>query len=125
MPSTPPAIASSATCHTTGTTPQRNSAGIVKIVPDASELDALPTVCARFVSRIVPFFGRVVKTSADSTAIGIDVDTVSPARRPRYAFAAPNNTPNPSPASTAFNVNSARRGDGGSGVAAVVPERGG
>ena len=34
--------------------PQRKSAGIVKIVPVASEVDAEPMVCDRLASRIVP-----------------------------------------------------------------------
>ena len=34
--------------------PQRNSAGMVKIVPVASAVEAEPIVCDRFASRIVP-----------------------------------------------------------------------
>src|SRR5208282_1523246 len=41
------------------------------------------------------------------TAIGIDADTVSPARNPTYTVTAPNNTPNSIPNITVFAVNSA------------------
>lgn len=65
-----------------GATPHMNRAGIVKIVPEASEEEALPTVWARFASRIVPP-PRPRKSAAERTAIGIEVETVSPAFRPR------------------------------------------
>ena len=40
------------------------------------------------------------------TAAGIDAETVSPTRSPRYAFAAPNTRPRTTPTTTAFAVNS-------------------
>jgi len=42
----------------------------------------------------------------ESTAIGIDAPTVSPARRPRYTVEAPNNSPKRDPRMTALIVNS-------------------
>jgi hypothetical protein len=83
-PRTPPRNASPATCRIVGTTPHMKSAGIVKIVPVASDELALPIVCARFASRrLPPPFDTARKSIAESTAIGIEVETVSPAFRPR------------------------------------------
>ena len=45
----------------------------------------------------------------DSTEIGIDAETVSPARSPTYTVTAPNSSPNSPPSSTARNENSVRR----------------
>ena len=47
----PPSSASVATCQKGGAIPHRKSAGIVKIVPDASEELAEPIVCEMFASR--------------------------------------------------------------------------
>ena len=49
------------------------------------------------------------------TAAGIDAETVSPTRRPRYAFAAPKTRPSTIPEATAFAVNSGidSSGEGG------------
>ena len=88
--------------------PHRKSAGIVKIVPVASDVEAEPIVCDRFASRIVPFRPNSRKTATVITAAGIDADTVMPTRRPRYAFAAPKTMPSTTPATTAFTVNSGR-----------------
>jgi hypothetical protein len=44
----------------------------------------------------------------DSTEIGIDADTVNPARSPTYTVTAPNSSPNNPPSSTARNENSAK-----------------
>ena len=84
-----------------------NSAGIVKIVPDASEELALPIVCARFASSTVPPRAKTRNAATDSTAIGIEVETVSAALSPMYAFAAPKTIPKTSPQATALNVSSA------------------
>ena len=57
---------------------------MVKIVPVASEERAEPMVCERFASRIVPVAPPQSGSSATvSTAMGIDVETVMPTRRPR------------------------------------------
>ena len=69
---------SATTCRYGGAAPQRNSAGIVKIVPVASAVEAEPIVCERFASRIVPFRPRSRKTATVRTAAGIEADTVSP-----------------------------------------------
>ena len=66
--------------------PQRKSAGRVKITPLATELEAEPTVCDRFASRILLLTppARSVRNNATViTATGIDVEIVSPARKPR------------------------------------------
>jgi len=52
-PRRPPHIASRVICARLGGTPQRNSAGRVKITPLATELEAEPTVCAMLASRMV------------------------------------------------------------------------
>ena len=78
----------------------------MKIAPVASEVDAEPTVWEMFASRIVPRRPSTVKIATAITAAGIDADTVSPTRSPRYAFAAPNTTPSRTPMTTARAVNS-------------------
>ena len=55
----------------------------MKIVPEASEELALPIVCAMLASSSVPPRGSSLNTAADSTAIGIEVETVRPAFSPR------------------------------------------
>ena len=80
----------------------------MKIVPVASAVEAEPIVCEMFASRIVPFRPSTRKTATVRTAAGIEADTVSPTRRPRYAFAAPKTSPSATPVTTAFAVNSGR-----------------
>ena len=109
-PRSAPRKQSATTCRYGGATPQRNSAGIVKIVPVASAVEAEPIVCEMFASRIVPFRPRSRKTATVRTAAGIEADTVSPTLRPRYAFAAPKTRPSATPVITAFAVNSGREG---------------
>ena len=75
MPSQPPSSASSATWVSGGTKPHMNSAGIVKIVPAASDELAEPIVCAMFASRSDPPSAEKRKAATVSTAIGIDVET--------------------------------------------------
>src|SRR5437773_7127083 len=64
-------------------------------------------------------FSRIVeppmrfRTEIASTAIGIDALTVSPARRPRYTVDAPKSSPNSTPITIAFAVNSAGDFDAG------------
>src|SRR4051812_16780007 len=108
MPRKPPSSARIATCQNGGAIPHKNSAGIVKIVPVASDELADPIVCEMFASRIMPLrrLGISRNSATVSTAIGIDVDTVSPTFNPRYAFAAPKITPKKIPATTARVVNS-------------------
>jgi hypothetical protein len=80
---------------------------MVKIVPEVSEVEAEPTVCERFASRIVPRSRRSLKIATVMTAAGIEAATVIPTRSPRYAFAAPKTIPRTTPVATALAVNSA------------------
>ena len=110
MPSKPPDIASKVICSNSGGMPHMNSAGSVKMTPLARELEAEPVVCEILVSRIVPPTPMPLSarnTATVMTATGIDVLIVRPARRPRYALAAPKMMPNRMPRPTALNVNSA------------------
>lgn len=80
------------------------------MTPDASEELADPVVCDMLASRIVvdPRNLRAIrKNPTVMTATGIDVDTVMPASKPRYALAAPKRIPNMTPMITALKVNSA------------------
>jgi hypothetical protein len=63
--------------------PHRKSAGIVKIVPVASDVDAEATVCERLASRSVPARPKSRKAATVMTAAGIEAETVMPTRRPR------------------------------------------
>jgi hypothetical protein len=54
MPRTPPRKARIATCHSGGASPHMNSAGMVKMVPEASDELAEPIVCDMLASRIIP-----------------------------------------------------------------------
>src|SRR5216684_911573 len=85
--------------------PRKISAGKVNITPAASDSPADPVVCTMLFSRIVerPNARRML---IDSTEIGIDADTVNPARNPTYTVTAPNSSPNSPPSSTARNENS-------------------
>ena len=61
--------------------PRKISAGIVKITPAATDSPAEPVVCTMLFSRIVerPNARRMLM---ESTAMGIEAETVSPARSP-------------------------------------------
>ncbi len=83
IPSNAPRNASATTCRYGGTAPHRKSAGIVKIVPVASDVEAEATVCERLASRIVPRTRNSRNAATVITAAGIDADTVMPTRRPR------------------------------------------
>src|ERR1044071_7070289 len=79
---------------------------MVKTTPPATDSPAEPIVWTMLFSRMVepPSF---LRTEIARTAIGIDALTVRPARRPRYTVEAPNSSPNSTPMTTAFSVNSA------------------
>src|SRR5579859_5989554 len=87
--------------------PRKISAGKVNITPAASDSPADPVVCTMLFSRMVerPKARRML---IDNTEIGIDADTVSPARNPTYTVTAPNSSPNNPPSNTARNENSAK-----------------
>src|SRR5579864_2889537 len=61
--------------------PRKISAGKVNITPAASDSPAEPVVCTMLFSRIVDR-PNARKMLIDNTAIGIDADTVNPARNP-------------------------------------------
>jgi hypothetical protein len=60
-----------------------NRAGMVKMVPLASAVEADPIVCDRFASRIVPRTRNMPNNATVMTDAGIDAETVRPTRRPR------------------------------------------
>ena len=106
-PRSPPHMASTVIWRSVVSKPQRKRAGSVKITPLATELEAEPTVWDRFASRMVlstPLARSARKKATVITATGIDVEMVSPARRPRYALAAPNRIPKRIPTRMALSV---------------------
>ena len=82
-PRIPPRKARATTWRYGGTIPQRKSAGIVKMTPVASEVEAAAIVWERLASRIVPSTRKTRKAATVMTAAGIDAETVMPTRRPR------------------------------------------
>src|SRR5579872_6463694 len=85
--------------------PRITNAGKVKIAPAATASPADATVCATLFSRIVEP-PRTRRIAIDTTAAGILADTVSPAYKPRYAFAAPRTTASTTPITIARGVSS-------------------
>ena len=77
----------------------------MKITPAATDSPAEPVVCTMLFSRIVdrPKARRMLM---ERTEIGIEAETVSPARRPTYTETAPKRMPNSAPRITARRVNS-------------------
>src|SRR5438045_9798658 len=80
-------------------------AGRVKITPDATDCPAFPVVCTILFSRMVarPKARRIL---IESTAMGIDGETVRPARGPTYTVTPPKRIPNIDPRSSARGGNS-------------------
>jgi hypothetical protein len=101
IPSSPPSIARLAICTSEGLKPHKNNAGMVKMTPEAKDELAEPMVWDMLFSRmVVPLPKRTLekrKKATVITATGMEVETVRPAFRPRYAFAAPNNIPKMTP----------------------------
>ena len=85
--------------------PMKISAGRVKITPAATDSPAEPVVCTMLFSRIVDL-PNARRMEIDSTEIGIDAETVSPARNPTYTDTAPNSAPKIAPRITARQLNS-------------------
>ena len=83
-----------------------NNAGMVKIMPAARLSPAEPTVWTMLLSRIVPRFSRVRRTSRDMTAAGIDAEMVIPTFKPTKALAAASNAPMKMPSTIARKENS-------------------
>ncbi len=81
------------------------SAGRVKITPPATDSPAEPVVWTMLFSRIVarPIARRRL---IESTAMGMEAETVRPARRPTYTVTAPKMIPNSIPNRMARGVNS-------------------
>src|SRR5579864_1408480 len=82
-------------------------AGIVKITPAAADSPAEPVVCTMLFSRIVER-PNARKMLMDKTAIGMEAETVRPARSPTYTETAPNRIPNSAPSTIARRLNSRR-----------------
>ena len=85
--------------------PNSISAGIVTPTPKAIDSPADPAVCVMLFSRIValrsPKAMLIARNSViDSTATGIDAETVRPTRSTRYKDDAPKTIPSSVPAST-------------------------
>src|SRR5277367_1104393 len=78
---------------------------MVKITPAAADSPAEPVVCTMLFSRIVerPNARRML---IERTAIGMEAETVRPARRPTYTETAPNRIPNSEPNTIARRLNS-------------------
>src|SRR6266704_261748 len=92
--------------------PRKISAGMVNMTPAASDSPAEPVVWTMLFSRIVerPKARRML---IDNTEMGIEAETVRPARRPTYTVTAPNNNPNRAPRMTARIENSLGLSDAG------------
>jgi hypothetical protein len=82
-PSHPPSSASGNTRQNVNSEPKprKISAGIVNITPAARDSPADPVVCTILFSRIVDR-PKARKMLMDKTEIGIEADTVNPARNP-------------------------------------------
>ena len=85
--------------------PMKISAGSVKMTPAATDSPAEPVVCTMLFSRIVDL-PNARRMEIDSTEMGIDAETVSPARNPTYTETAPNSAPKIAPRITARQLNS-------------------
>src|SRR5712691_591179 len=85
---------------------------MVKMTPAATDSPAEPVVCTMLFSRMVerPNARRML---IETTAIGIEAETVSPARSPTYTDTAPNSNPKSAPRMTARTENSVGRSDAG------------
>src|ERR1700722_4983846 len=85
--------------------PMKISAGKVKITPAATDSPAEPVVCTMLFSRMVDL-PNARRMEIESTEIGIDAETVRPARSPTYTDTAPNSAPKIAPRITARQLNS-------------------
>ena len=80
------------------------------MTPEANDELAEPVVWERLLSSMVALPVNLPKSRKNPmviTATGMEVETVNPARSPRYAFAAPNKMPKIIPMITDLTVNSA------------------
>ena len=91
--------------------PSSITAGIVTPTPNAIDSPAEPVVCtmlfSRMVARRMPNSRENSRNKViDSTATGIDADTVMPTLSTRYSDEAPKTMPSTAPTITAGQVNS-------------------
>ena len=87
--------------------PRKMRAGKVKITPEAIDCPELPVVCTMLFSRI-DARPNARRTLMESTEMGIEAPTVSPARKPTYTVTAPNSSPKMQPRMSARGVSSGR-----------------
>ena len=80
-PINPPTRLSRKMRATSSLKPRKISAGRVKITPEATDCPALPVVCTMLFSRTVAL-PKARRMLMESTAMGMEADTVSPARSP-------------------------------------------
>jgi hypothetical protein len=80
-PSTPPRSASMKMRAYSSSKPRKMSAGSVKMTPEATDSPADPVVCTMLFSRMVAR-PSARRSEIDSTEIGIEAETVRPARSP-------------------------------------------
>src|SRR6266404_1821384 len=92
--------------------PRKMRAGIVNITPAASDSPAEPVVCTMLFSKMVdrPNARRMLM---ERTEMGIEAETVRPARSPTYTVTAPKSKPKRAPSITARIVKSASVCSGG------------
>ncbi len=83
-----------------------NNAGRVNIAPAARDSPAEPIVCTILFSSIELFLKILRIIPIETTAAGIEADTVMPTRSPRYALAPPNITASSAPRIIEVIVNS-------------------
>src|SRR5579872_7343810 len=105
-PSHPPINARKKTPQYSSGNPRKISAGRVKITPPAMDSPAEPVVWTILFSRMLTL-PKARRMLIESTAMGIDAETVSPARSPTYTVTAPKKSPATIPARMARKVNSA------------------
>ncbi len=112
MPSKPPRQPTVITRMIVMSCPNSSRAGIVTPSPKAIDSPAEPVVCTMLFSKIVAGRKRNTLDSTrnsviDSTATGIEAETVIPTFSTRYSDEAPKTMPRITPAMTAPQVNSA------------------
>src|SRR5690349_4623080 len=95
-------------------------AGSVNTTPAAMDSPAEPVVWTMLFSRMVDR-PRVRKNATDSTAMGIEADTVSPILSARYTLEAANTIPRMAPRIRARTVSSAGDRDAGTKGSKLVP----
>ena len=106
MPRMPASAPIRKICSPEGCSSRNISAGTVKITPAASDSPVEAIAWTTLFSSTVPRRRRPRSTVIDSTADGIDAETVIPTFRPRYAFTMPNVSDSTMPSATASGVSS-------------------